>query len=74
MHYNTFIINFLTMAIMFGLFWGLIMWFTTWKNQSIPIQIALITSLCAGLLFGLSMAFYYKLSAKKNNLKKWEQL
>ena len=73
-HYNTFIVNFLLMAIMFGGTWGLIMWFTTWESQNMSIQMALITSLGAGLLFGLSMAFYYKRSSKKNKLSNWEQL
>jgi len=74
MHYNTFIVNFLIMSPIFGGTWGLLMWFTSWKSQNMSIQIALIISLGAGLLFGLSMALYYKLSSKKNNLSNWEQL
>jgi len=73
-HYNTFIVNFLFMSLMFGGPWGLIMWFSTWGSQNMSIQMALITSLSAGLLFGLSMAFYYKRSSKKHNLSNWEQL
>jgi cyanate permease len=74
MHYNTFVVNFLLMALMFGGIWGSTMWFTTWESKNMPIAIALITSLLAGLLFGLSMAFYYKHSAKKNNLSNWDKL
>ena len=74
MHYNTFIVNILLMAVMFGGVWGLIMWFTFWESQNMPIPIALITSLGAGLFFGLSMAFYYKHSSKKNHLSNWDKL
>tara|TARA_B100000768_G_scaffold179125_1_gene196167 strand:- start:319 stop:666 length:348 start_codon:yes stop_codon:yes gene_type:complete len=74
MHYNTFVVNFLLMALMFGGLWGMIMWFTTWEPQNMPIPIAIISSLAGGIVFGLSMAFYYKLSSKKNNLSNWAQL
>ena len=74
LHYNTFVGNFLFASIWFGVVWGLLMWFTTWQPQNMPIQIALISSLSAGLLFGFFMAIYYKRSAKKNNLSNWQQL
>jgi len=74
LHYNTFVVNFLSAAVWFSVVWGLVMWFTTWQSKNMPIQIALIISLSAGVLFGLFMAIYYKRSAKKNNLSSWNQL
>jgi preprotein translocase subunit SecG len=50
------------------------MWFTSWKNDDMPIQIAIFTSVLAGVFFGLFMALYYKRSAKKNNLSDWNTL
>ena len=73
-HYNTFFVNFILMTSMFGCLWGIFMWFSTWKHQDMPVLIGFALSLFAGILFGLSMAFYYKRSAKKNNLSNWEQL
>jgi RsiW-degrading membrane proteinase PrsW (M82 family) len=73
-HYNSFTVNFLITSIWFGCIWGVLMWFTTWKSQNMPIQIALITSISGGLLFGLLMAFYYKRSAKKHSLSEWQKL
>jgi hypothetical protein len=50
------------------------MWFSTWQSNDMSVQVALITSLSAGLLFGIIMAVYYKHSAKKNNLSGWHKL
>jgi uncharacterized membrane protein YagU involved in acid resistance len=73
-HYCSFKSNFLTASLWFGVVWGFLMWFTSWKNDNMPFQVALFTSLLAGLLFGLFMALYYKRSAKKNNLSDWHTL
>jgi hypothetical protein len=73
-HYCSFMYNFLTFSVWFGGAWGLIMWFTTWQSDDMPIQIALLTSLFAGLLFGSLMALYFKRSAKENKLSDWHTL
>jgi hypothetical protein len=73
-HYCSFKSNFITASLWFGIIWGIIMWFTSWKNDHMPIQIAIFTSLLAGVVFGLFMALYYKRSAKKNNLSNWYTL
>lgn len=73
-HYCSFKSNFITASLWFGIIWGIIMWFTSWKNDHMPIQIAIFTSLLAGVVFGLFMALYYKRSAKKNNLSNWHTL
>ncbi|WP_341206551.1 DUF6404 family protein [uncultured Psychrosphaera sp.] len=73
-HYNSFISNFVFSAIFFGLIWGLLMWFTTWSTQRLPIFNVVTTSIVSGVLFGLIMALYYKKSASKNGLSKWDDL
>jgi hypothetical protein len=73
-HYCSFISNFLNASLWFSVVWGLIMWFSTWQSNDMSVQVALITSLSAGLLFGIIMAVYYKHSAKKNNLSGWHKL
>jgi len=73
-HYCSFKSNFITASLWFGISWGLIMWFTSWKNNNVPIQMAICISLLAGILFGFLMALYYKRSAKKNNLSDWQAL
>ena len=73
-HYCSFISNFLTGLLLFGVGWGLMMWFTFWQANDMPIKIAILTSLFSGLLFGLFMALYYKRSAKKNKLSDWHTL
>lgn len=73
-HYCSFKSNFIAASLWFNVIWGLIMWFTSWKNDDMPIQIAIFTSVLAGVFFGLFMALYYKRSAKKNNLSDWHTL
>jgi len=73
-HYNSFINNFAFFAIFFSLIWGLLMWFTTWSTERLPIFNVVGTSIFSGILFGLVMALYYKKSAAKHSLSKWHDL
>ena len=73
-HYYSFLVIFLIYAVYFGCAWGLTMWFIMWSSQSMTPEIALITSLFSGIFVGLSMALYYRITAKKNNLSSWEKL
>lgn len=73
-HYCSFISNFINASLWFSGVWGLIMWLSTWQSNGMSVQAALVTSLSAGLVFGLFMAIYYKHSAKKNNLSDWHKL
>ncbi|MDV6315312.1 DUF6404 family protein [Idiomarina sp. HP20-50] len=73
-HYNSFLRNTLSFGVFFGFFWGVVMWLLAWRTTGMPVLIAVLGSLLAGGLFGLSMALYYRISARKNNLPKWENL
>jgi hypothetical protein len=58
-------------GVLFGVGWGLIMWFTFWRDN-MPPAIALISSLFAGATFGVIMAAYYRWRASKLALPRWE--
>lgn len=72
--YRSFIVNFLTSSAYFGTTWGVIMWFSVWETDGMDLSIAVITALSAGILFGLTMAFYYWSTFRKHNLTKWNDL
>ena len=71
-HFASFTANFLLAGVWFGLAWGALMWFFRWESQSMPLANALGTAALAGILFGLSMAFYYRYGARKNALPSWK--
>jgi membrane associated rhomboid family serine protease len=41
------------------------MWFLLWGRQGMPVWIAAAAALTAGVLFGLTMAWYMRWSARK---------
>lgn len=73
-HYNDFVKNFFIHSIQFALIGGGLMWFFIWQPQDVPITTIANKSIYVGLMFGLLMAFYYKYSALKHNLRKWDKL
>lgn len=73
-HYNSFLRNATFMGLWFSVSWGLLMWFLEWRAMSISIPNAVGLSAFAGVLFGIGMATYYKWSAQKHGLSKWEDL
>ncbi|MGB7269435.1 MAG: DUF6404 family protein [Albidovulum sp.] len=73
-HYADFGTNLLVCALYFGPMWGLFMWFFVWKDKGMPIDGAVMGSILAGGLFGMGMAYYYKVSARRAKLSKWEDL
>ncbi len=58
----------------FGVLWGLVMWFFIWSKQGMPLSGAVIASVVAGGLFGLSMAIYYAYGRRKYKLPSWGSL
>lgn len=56
----------------FGFFWGLFMWLIQWSWWKAPVELAVFASAAAGLLFGVTMAAYYRWKARRLRLPKWE--
>jgi uncharacterized membrane protein len=73
-HYNSFLSNLVIMGTFFGFFFGLLMYFDTWRTQEIPVGRITIAIAIAGICFGVSMAVYYKYSAYRNKLTSWEKI
>src|SRR5438093_3044568 len=59
-----FFLGFLTLTLLmgafFGILWGALMWLLQWRAWHLSMGFAVVTSAWAGLLFGLSMAGYYR--------------
>ncbi|HEV3386416.1 MAG TPA: DUF6404 family protein [Gemmata sp.] len=62
----------LLMGAFFGILWGAIMWLLQWQAWRMPIELAAGFSGGAGLLFGVSMAGYYRWKAARLGLPSWE--
>jgi hypothetical protein len=73
-HYYSFFFNALMSGTDFAIFWGLAMWFLAWSGSGMSWYGAMVGAMFAGLLFGLTMAWYYSHSARKHNLSSWEGL
>jgi Family of unknown function (DUF6404) len=70
-HFAGFARNFLLNGVWFCVAWGLIMWFSTWSRSGVSGLHALVSSVIAGAVFGLAMAFYYRHGARKYQLLQW---
>ncbi len=70
--FTSFISNFLFTGIQFGFFWGILMYFFQWRNLERSFLSMFVTSLAAGILFGLFISFYYRYLRKKYNLPEWD--
>jgi hypothetical protein len=62
----------LIMGVFFGILWGIFMWILQWRARHMPLELALVLSACAGLLFGPGMAWYYRWKARRLRLPTWE--
>jgi Family of unknown function (DUF6404) len=60
------------MGLLFGLCWGIFMWFAIWSDQ-VPSIVAFTAAGFAGVFFGVSMATYYRWRAHKLMLPRWEE-
>ncbi|WP_224816170.1 DUF6404 family protein [Hasllibacter sp. MH4015] len=73
-HYMSFWRAALILGPAFGLLWGLVMWLLSWRTQDLPVVVAILASLLAGVLFGLAMAAYYRWAGAEAKLSRWEEL
>ena len=71
-HFASFSSLALFMGIFFAVFWGLFMWLFVWREDNVPIAVGIVSSVIAGVLFGLAMAAYYRWRAQKLALPRWE--
>jgi len=59
------------MGLFFGFFWGICMWFIMWSDR-IPGTVALAAAASAGILFGVTLAGYYRWRSRRLALPRWE--
>nr|WP_321139791.1 DUF6404 family protein [Escherichia coli] len=59
---------------MVGPAWGICMWFFTWKDTGIQLGTAFVSSVVAGICFGVLMAAYHWWRKVVNNLPDWDSL
>jgi hypothetical protein len=66
----------LLFGVLFGGVWGVGMWIAQWRFWALPIEasltFAIIGTVLAGALFGLTMAAYYRWQAGRLHLPSWE--
>lgn len=62
------------MTILYGVPWGLMMYFGRWREEGMPPLVACGHSLCAGLFFGFFMALFHLWRKKVNGLPDWNSL
>jgi hypothetical protein len=72
-HMAGFAINATLMGGFFGAFWGLFMWLLMWSRQGMPLLVGVATALVAGLLFGLTMAWYLRHQARRHGIPHWRE-
>ncbi|EIS3739368.1 hypothetical protein LO908_001721 [Aeromonas hydrophila] len=73
-HYEDWLTNSLAFGISFGLVWGMMMWFFSWRPMGTEPLFALPQIALFAGLFGLSMASLLWLRRKQLKLTPWAQL
>ena len=68
---QSFLINTLLMGVYFGIFWGVFMWLFQWRKWQLSVFSAIMSSVAAGLLFGISMSFYYRWKSQRVKVPVW---
>ncbi len=72
-HFAGFLGNLAVSGGVFGVGWGLVMWFAVWSRSGLALQLAVAISALAGLVIGLSFATYYRYSARKHSIPRWSE-
>ncbi len=73
-HFNKFWHNVRDVGIPFGLFWGVWMWFSTWRESGMPLWGGMLAAGSAAFLFGFWMALIYERGKRKHHLPPWEDI
>jgi hypothetical protein len=71
-HFASFWSLTLAMGAFFAIAWGIFMWLFLWRSEDLPAIADVCVSVIAGLLFGMTMAGYYRSRARKLALPPWE--
>jgi uncharacterized protein DUF6404 len=61
-----------TVGAFFAIAWGIFMWLFFWQGTDFPAVVGVSTSVIAGLLFGMTIAGYYRSRARRLALPRWE--
>ena len=72
-HYRRFWSLTLDMGLFFAVLWGAFSW-SEWRAEGMAPRDAILTSTAIGLAFGVTMAIWYGLSARRHKLSRWEDL
>ena len=70
-HYAPFSRTAVGYAFWFAGIWGILMWFTQWRDQGYTVASAAAASVFAGLIFGALIAGYYAVSRRKHGLSRF---
>ena len=70
-HFAGFFGTFAFAAIVFGLAWGVVMWFLVWSRAGTSPAYAAGISALVGVVIGLGVAMYYRHSARKHAIPRW---
>lgn len=73
-HFQSFPANILTSGAYFAIVWGVLMWFILFSPRDASGVAVMQLSVLVGLIYGVIMAFYYRLSARRHNLPDWHSL
>jgi hypothetical protein len=73
-HFASFGFNVVFMGAWFGAVWGLWMWLFVWSQRGMSGVEAVFASILSGVFFGLIVALYYRIRARKYNLPSWSQI
>ena len=73
-HYYGFAPLALAVALLTGPAWGLTMWALLWSRRGLPLWVAFAAAGLFGGCMGLALASYFRWSARRHGLSRWEDL
>ena len=69
-HYQSFLYNFLSNGVYFGVAWGILMYIFLWRHLDYRWETAVAASSLAGILFGFFMGFVLQIELLNTQLIK----
>jgi membrane associated rhomboid family serine protease len=70
-HFVGFFGNFVFSGGVFGIAWGVFMWFLVWSRRGVPLSMAAGYAALVGLVGGFLAAGYYRYAARKYSIPAW---